>query len=253
VTTYDELEVRTFATVDQLAVSAADDAAACMAVAISERGRANVMLATGNSQLVFLEQLTVRDVDWAKVNVFHMDEYVGIGADHSASFALYIRERVVEKVHPGSAYLMDGTNDVDAEIARYTKLLSDHPLDLVCLGIGENGHLAFNDPPVADFNDPVAVKEVELDAACRQQQVGEGHFPDIDAVPRTALTATIPTLLGARRVLAIVPERRKAEAVHTALKGPIDTKCPASILRHTSHATLFLDASSAALLPNRPH
>src|SRR4051812_17261163 len=248
VSQYDEVEVRTFDTVDQLAVTSADEAGARIATAINERGQANVMLATGNSQLVFLEQLTLRDLDWGRVNVFHMDEYVGIGDGHPASFARYIRERVVEKVHPGSAYLIDGTNDVDAEISRYTKLLSDHPLDLVCLGIGENGHLAFNDPPVADFDDPVAVKEVELDAACRQQQVGEGHFPDVDAVPRTAITATIPTLLGARRVLAIVPEKRKAEAVRAALTGPIDTNCPASILRRTAHATLFLDTDSASQL-----
>ncbi len=245
---FDELDVRVFPAVDGLAVAAADAAVDAIQTAIHDHGRANVMLATGNSQLVFLEQLTLRDVDWAKVNVFHMDEYVGVSEDHPASFARYIRHRVVEKVHPGSSYLIDGTNDVEAEIVRYTKLLADHPLDLVCLGIGENGHLAFNDPPVADFDDPQAVKEVELDLACRQQQVGEGHFPDVDAVPRTAITATIPTLLGARRVLAIVPERRKAEAVRTALTGPIATSCPASVLRRTPHATLYLDEDSAALL-----
>jgi glucosamine-6-phosphate deaminase len=248
VTRYDDLDVRVFPAVDALAVTAADDAASAITDALHERSHANVMLATGNSQLVFLEQLTVRDIDWAHVSVFHMDEYVGIDAHHSASFARYIRERVVEKVHPGSAYLMDGTNEVNEEIARYAKLLTEHPLDLVCLGIGENGHLAFNDPPVADFDDPVAVKEVELDMACRQQQVGEGHFPDVDAVPRTAITATIPTLLGARRVLAIVPEKRKADAVRNTLKGPIDTSCPASVLRRTPHATLYLDADSASLL-----
>jgi glucosamine-6-phosphate deaminase len=206
------------------------------------------MVATGNSQLAFLDVLTGLDVDWSTVTVFHMDEYVGVGEEHSASFARYIRQRVVDKVNPAAAYLIDGTNDVAAEIARYTDLLAAHPLDLTCLGIGENGHLAFNDPPVADFDDPVTAKEVELDAACRQQQVGEGHFPDVDAVPRTAITLTIPALLSARRVLAIVPEQRKAEAVRAALTGPIDTSCPASILRRTPHATLFLDADSASLL-----
>ena len=136
-----------------------------------------------------------------------------------------------------------------AEIAGYARLLADHPLDLTCLGIGENGHLAFNDPPVADFDDPLDVKEVELDAACRQQQVGEGHFPSVDDVPRTAITLTIPALLRAVHVLAIVPEKRKATAVHAALTGPVTTACPASILRRTPHATLFLDAESASLLP----
>jgi glucosamine-6-phosphate deaminase len=245
---YDELKVRVHAHIDTLARDAAAEAASITANAVADKGHANVMLATGNSQLAFLEVLTTLEVPWSKVNVFHMDEYVGVGEDHPASFARYIRQRVVDKVHPGSAYLIDGTNDVNVEIERYSKLLADHPLDLVCLGIGENGHLAFNDPPVADFDDPVAMKEVELDLACRQQQVGEGHFPDVNAVPRTAITATIPTLLGARRVLAIVPERRKAEAVHAALTGSISTACPASILRRTSHATLFLDADSASLL-----
>ena len=248
VSTNDNVDVRTFATVDELALDAAKEAVEAITKAQSEHGHANVMLATGNSQLAFLEVLTGLDVDWSTVTVLHMDEYVGVGEDHPASFARYIRNRVVDKVHPANAFLVDGTNGVAAEIDRYTELLKEHPLDLTCLGIGENGHLAFNDPPVADFDDPVDVKEVELDAACRQQQVGEGHFPSVDAVPRTAITLTIPALLRARRVLAIVPELRKAEAVCAALTGPISTACPASILRRTPHATLFLDADSASRL-----
>ena len=246
--TYDELAVRIYSDVAALAADAAEEAATAVATAIAERGRANVMLATGNSQLRFLDVLIGRPLDWSRVAVLHMDEYVGVGDDHPASFARYIRERVVEKVSPGAAYLLDGTNDPAAEITRYAALLTEHPLDLTCLGIGENGHLAFNDPPVADFDDPVDVKEVELDDACRQQQVGEGHFPSVDAVPRTAITLTIPALLRARRVLAIVPEQRKAPAVHAALTGPISTACPASILRRTPHATLYLDEESASLL-----
>jgi glucosamine-6-phosphate deaminase len=248
VTDYDHLKVRRFATVADLAADAANGAAETITKAQAERGHANVMLATGNSQLAFLDVLTGLDIDWSSVTVLHMDEYAGVGEDHPASFARYIRHRVVDKVQPAAALLIDGTNDTDAEIARYTQVLADHPLDLTCLGIGENGHLAFNDPPVADFDDPVDVKEVELDAACRQQQVGEGHFPNIDAVPRTAITLTIPALLRAHRVLAIVPEQRKAEAVRAALTGPITTTCPASILRRNTHATLFLDAESASLL-----
>jgi glucosamine-6-phosphate deaminase len=245
---YDVLDVRRFATVADLAGDAANEAVESIAKAQAERGHANVMLATGNSQLAFLDELTGLDIDWSSVTVLHMDEYVGVGEDHPASFARYIRQRVVDKVRPAEAFLIDGTNDTDAEIARYIQVLADHPLDLTCLGIGENGHLAFNDPPVADFDDPVDVKEVELDAACRQQQVGEGHFPNIDAVPRAAITLTIPALLRAHRVLAIVPERRKAEAVRAALTGPITTTCPASILRRNAHATVFLDAESASLL-----
>jgi glucosamine-6-phosphate deaminase len=248
VSKYDDLDVRVFPTVEELADDAAKEAAEVITSAQAERGHANVMLATGNSQLAFLGVLTQVDLDWSTVTVLHMDEYVGVGEDHPASFARYIRQRVVDMVHPAEAFLIDGTNAVGAEIERYTRLLAEHPLDLTCLGIGENGHLAFNDPPVADFDDPVDVKEVELDAACRQQQVGEGHFPSVDAVPRTAITLTIPALLRARRVLAIVPERRKAEAVHAALTGPINTHCPASVLRRTPHATLFLDAESASHL-----
>lgn len=246
---YDDLDVLIHPDIPSLAAAAAAAAAATIGTAVAERGSANVMLATGNSQLSFLAELTNRtDVDWSAVTVLHMDEYVGVGEDHPASFARYIRERVVDVVHPKSAYLIDGTIDAATEIARYSALLEHHPLDLTCLGIGENGHLAFNDPPVANFDDPVDVKEVELDDACRRQQVGEGHFPDIHAVPRTAITLTIPALLRAGRVLAIVPESRKAEAVKAALTGPVETACPASILRRTPHATLYLDAESAALL-----
>jgi glucosamine-6-phosphate deaminase len=245
---YDDLEVRIHHDGSALAADAAEVAAAEIATAIKDRGRANVMLATGNSQLEFLDHLIRHEVDWSRVTVLHMDEYVGVDESHSASFARYIRERLVDVVQPAAAYLMDGAADAVQEISRYSRLLASHPLDVTCLGIGENGHLAFNDPPVADFADPVDVKEVELDDACRRQQVGEGHFPDFDAVPRTAITLTIPALLRARRVLAIVPERRKSDAVHATLMGPIATACPASVLRRTPHSTLFLDRESAALL-----
>jgi glucosamine-6-phosphate deaminase len=245
----EDLEVRVHPDTTALAHDAAIDAADVIRAAVTGHGRANIMLATGNSQLAFLDALTsATDLPWQSVTVFHMDEYVGMGEDHPASFARYIRHRVVDRVKPGAAHLIDGTNDPDDEIRRYTTLLAEHPLDLTCLGIGENGHLAFNDPPVADFDDPATVKEVELDRACREQQVGEGHFPNIDAVPRTALTLTIPALLSAGRVLAIVPEGRKAPAVKAALTGPISTACPASVLRRTPHATLFLDGESASLL-----
>ena len=245
---YDDLEVRVHPSLSSLAADAADAATTAIATAIEARGAASVMLATGNSQLAFLDELVRRDIDWSRVTVTHMDEYVGVDDTHSASFARYIRERVVDVVAPATAYLIDGTAEVEAEIARYTAILREHPLDLCCLGIGENGHLAFNDPPVADFDDPLDLTEVELDDACRQQQVGEGHFPNVDAVPRTAITVTIPALLRARRVLAIVPESRKAAAVHAALTGPISTDCPASTLRRTPQATVYLDPGSAALL-----
>jgi glucosamine-6-phosphate deaminase len=234
---------------DTLARAAADQARDCMRAAVEARGVAHAMFATGNSQLAFVEALVhhTDGVPWSDTVVFHMDEYVGVGPDHPAGFARWIRQRIAEPANPKAAYFVEGLGDAQAECARYTELLRRHPLDLCCLGIGENGHLAFNDPPVADFADPLDVKVVELDHACRSQQVHEGHFPDLAAVPARAITVTIPALLRAGMVLAIVPEARKAEPVRAALRGPIATSCPASALR-TIHATIHLEPESASLL-----
>lgn len=248
---FDELEVEIFPTIDALAEAVADAAAGAIQDAVAKRGEANVMLATGNSQLAFLAELVqIPDVAWDRVRAFHMDEYVGLSPAHSASFQRYMRERVAARVPFREFHYLNGhTGDAEAESQRYEELLVTHPLDLTCAGIGENGHLAFNDPPVADFDDPRAVKVIELEPASRQQQVGEGHFATIDDVPTHAITVTIPALLRAERVLVIVPEARKAQPVYDALYGPISTACPASILRRTPHATLYLDDASSALLP----
>lgn len=212
------------------------------------RHTAHVMLASGTSQLGFLGELTQRtDIDWSRVVGFHMDEYLGLSAEHPASFARYMREHVIERVHPDRFELIDGrAHDAVAECDRYAALLLAETLDLCCLGIGENGHLAFNDPPVAEFDDPLDVKIVTLDDACKRQQVGEGHFPTLEAVPPRAITVTIPALLRARRVIAIVPEARKAAPVRRALTGPVSTACPASVLQRCPHATVLLDPDSAA-------
>ena len=235
-----------------MARAAADEACAVLRAAVEARGVAHAMFATGNSQLAFVQALVheTEDVPWADTVVFHMDEYVGVGPDHPAGFQKWIRERIVEPAQPKAAYYVEGLGDPETECARYAGLLRQHPLDLCCLGIGENGHLAFNDPPVADFADPLDVKVVELDAACRRQQVNEGHFPDLDAVPARAITVTVPALLRAGRVLAIVPEARKAEPVRAALTGPIAPSCPASALRTIAHATVHLEPESARLLPD---
>jgi glucosamine-6-phosphate deaminase len=248
--TVDALTVRT-CTPSELADAAAADAIAVIRAAITERGAANVMFATGNSQLAFLDALSANArgaLDWKQVTAFHMDEYVGMGEEHPASFARYIRARVDERLHPRVTHLIDGTADPATTCERYAALVREHPLDLCVLGIGENGHLAFNDPPVADFDDPLDVKVVALDGACRRQQVGEGHFASIDEVPTHAVTVTIPTLCRARTLLAIVPERRKAAAVREALTGPVSTACPASFLRRQPHARLYLDTDAASLL-----
>ncbi len=230
-----------------LAVAAAGEAAGVLRDALGTRGAANAMFASGNSQLDFLDVLTrLPDIDWSRITGFHMDEYCGIDGDHPASFRRYMRERIVDRIHPREFHEIRGdTGDPAAECERYAGLLREYPLDLCCLGVGENGHLAFNDPPVADFDDPLDVKVVELDDACRRQQVGEGHFASVHDVPRQAVTVTIPALLRARRVLAVVPEARKREPVERALNGPVATACPASILRTRANVTLHLDRASA--------
>ena len=236
--------------VDAMVRDAAIEAADALKAAITARGEANVMLATGNSQLAFLVELVqIPDVAWDRVRAFHMDEYVGLPASHSASFQRYMRERVAAQLPVMEFHYLDGdAADPEGEAARYEALLRAHPLDVCCAGIGENGHLAFNDPPVADFDDPRDVKVVALEDASRLQQVGEGHFASLDDVPTHAITVTIPALLRARRLLVIVPEARKARPVREALYGPITTACPASILRRQPNATLYLDPESSALL-----
>lgn len=248
-TTVGAMRVVVHPSVEAMAAGAAAEAAGVLCDAVAARGRAHAMFATGNSQLAFVDALATRsEIPWDSVVVFHMDEYVGVGPDHPAGFRRWIRTRIVERLHPAEAHYLDGLAEPTAEAARYAALLEAHPLDLCCLGIGQNGHLAFNDPPVADFDDPLGAKVVTLDPECRQQQVDEGHFPDPGSVPAEAVTVTIPALLAARRVLAIVPESRKARPVRAALSGPVTTDCPASVLRTRANVTLHLEPESAALL-----
>ena len=246
----DALAVRVYREQSDLARDAAVMAQRHLRETLARQGAASAILATGNSQLQFLDALVeLGGVDWSRVTLFHMDEYLGIDANHRASFRRYLRERVESRVKPKQFHYLEGDALLPLkECERYAKLLAAQPIDLCCFGIGENGHLAFNDPPVADFNDRHAVKLVKLDEACRQQQVGEGHFPSLEAVPQYAFTLTIPTLCLARRMLCIVPERRKAQAVKETLRGLISPACPASFLRQQSHCTLLLDGDSASLV-----
>jgi glucosamine-6-phosphate deaminase len=217
---------------------------------VAKRGRARVVVATGNSQIDFISALTgLPDVPWHAVGIFHMDEYVGMSDSHPASFRKWIRERVVDKVRPASAeYLIGDAQDIEGECSRYSALLLAAPVDLAFVGIGENGHIAFNDPHVADFNDPKTVKVVELDEACRRQQVGEGHFPSIEEMPKEALTMTCPALMRAEHLVCSVPDARKARAVANAIEGPLSESCPASLLRTHPDARVYLDRESASLL-----
>lgn len=244
----DRLPVRIYQDEPSLGAAAAADMAAIITDAIAERGAANLILATGNSQLAFLRALRATPgIDWSKVTVFHMDEYIGIDPDHRASFPRFLREHFFDHVDGATFHPVSGDpTRVAAICAEYEALLRAHPADAVALGWGENGHLAFNDPPYAEFDDPVWVKAIKLDEVSRKQQHGEGHFDSLAEVPTHAITLTIPALLAAKRVLCIVPEARKAKAVYECLTMPVSEDRPGSVLRTVDHATLYLDPDSAA-------
>ncbi len=243
------MEVRIFESRSELGLAAAERAAAVIAEAIAREGRARVIAATGASQFEFLAALTsTRGIAWPSVEMFHLDEYVGLSDTHPASFRLYLRERIVERVSPGAFHFLAGdAPDLQAECRRVGTLLQQTPIDVAFVGIGENGHLAFNDPP-ADFETEEPYLVVELDAACRRQQLGEGWFPSLDDVPRRAISMSIRQVLKARVILCVVPEARKARAVRDCLEGPVNPIHPASILQTHPHATVYLDRESAALL-----
>lgn len=231
-------------------IAAGRAAAVIVRNAIRTRGRARLLVATGNSQIDLIEQLAIEpDVDWTKVESLHLDEYVGLDADHPASFRRWIRERFAERVRPGAMhYIAADAPELSSELRGYAARLSSAPLDLAFVGIGENGHIAFNDPPVADFDDPLLVKRVTLDEACRRQQVNEGHFATLQDVPREAVTVTCRGLWRVDHWICCVPESRKAEAVKHALEGPVSTACPGSLVQRHPHADVFLDTDSAGLL-----
>lgn len=248
-TRWDDLLTNIYATNEDLGAAAAEEAAAIIPSVLDAHGEANIVVATGNSQLTFLEALRAKPIDWSKVNVFHMDEYLGLEPTHPASFPQFLRRHFLNAITPKAFFPVVSHGRYPEDVCQeYAAALRAHPIDLTALGIGENGHLAFNDPPFAEFNDPAWVKVIRLAEASRRQQVGEGHFKSIDEVPTHAVTLTIPALLSAKRVLAIVPEARKADAVFNSLHGPISEDCPGSILRQTPHAHLFLDRESAAKL-----
>ena len=246
----DQLPVELYASNEELGQAAAKKAQQILSEAIDKKGFANLILATGNSQLTFLKALrNLGDVDWQKVRIFHMDEYIGINPSHPASFPLFLENHFLQFTKPGHFHpIPSETSDVDSACKAYEALIRQHPADLVAMGWGENGHIAFNDPPDADFGDPHWVKVVELAEESRLQQVGEGHFTSLDEVPKQAITLTIPALLAPLHILCIVPEARKASAVKACLSEPVDESRPGSILRTISHATLLLDQDSASLL-----
>lgn len=234
---------------DVMARGAAETAARVLRDALQRRGRAAFVAATGASQFNFLKHLvTAPGIAWERTTMFHLDEYIGISADHPASFRRYLRERLTSKAPIGTAHFIAGdAPDLTAEVARLNGLLAATPIDIAFVGIGENGHLAFNDPP-ADFATESPYIVVTLDDACRRQQFGEGWFTTLDDVPRTAVSMTVRQIMKASHIICSVPEKRKAQAVKACLEGEIGPMFPASILRTHPSCHLFLDRESASLL-----
>jgi glucosamine-6-phosphate deaminase len=246
------MKIEVLPTKTEMAAAAADRAAAAIRAAIEARGHAHVIAATGASQFEFLDALVHRPgIDWARTVFFHLDEYVGLPATHPASFRRYLRERIVERVHPGAFHFIEGdAPDLQAEVERVNALIRAHPIDVAFVGIGENGHLAFNDPP-ADFDTEEPYLVVALDEACRRQQLGEGWFPRLEDVPARAVSMSIRQIMKSHEIVCVVPDARKAQAVHESLEGPVSPQHPASILQRHARTTIYLDELAAALLTLR--
>jgi glucosamine-6-phosphate deaminase len=246
----DNLQIEIYADREALGRAAGHAVAARMKQQIAVKGSVAMVFAAAPSQNEFLATLAaIEEIDWDRVIAFHMDEYLGLPADAPQGFGYFLRQHLFDQTAPGTVYFLNGQAlDPAEECRRYEALLEAHPVDIVCAGIGENGHLAFNDPAEADFADPVQVKVVALDQASRLQQVHDGCFSDLDSVPTHALTMTIPALMAARWIYTMVPGPTKAQAVKETLTGPIGTHCPATALRRHPNAILYVDRDSASLL-----
>ena len=242
------MRLRVFEDKVSLGASAAQQAAAAIRRAIAERGMARVVAASAASQFQFLEALTATPgLDWKEVELFHLDEYIGLPMAHPASFCKFLQEHLIGKTGITNHHLLNGEADPQEVIRRANAAISAAPIDIAFVGIGENGHLAFNDPP-ADFETEEPYIIVTLDEPCRQQQVGEGWFANLDAVPKQAISMSVKQVLKAREILAVCPDTRKAKAIHGCLEGPVSPHAPASILRTHANTTIYLDTNSAALL-----
>ena len=246
------MNIKIFNEKNSLGKAAAVVAAEVLKSCIAAKGQARIIAATGASQFTFMEALTtIPGIDWSKVEMFHLDEYVGLPITHAASFRKYLLERLINRVGMKNYHLLDGEGDVAGICERIGELISKSSIDVAFVGIGENGHLAFNDPP-ADFQTEQPYIVVDLDEACRSQQVGEGWFKNLNEVPKQAISMSIRQIMKAKKILCIVPDLRKALAVKNCLEGSIVSDAPASILQKHPDVTVFLDTESASLLNNRP-
>ena len=240
------IKVNVFADRAQMGAAAARTTADIIRHLLASQPVVNMIFAAAPSQNEFLAALSEQPIEWSRINAFHMDEYIGLNEDAPQSFARYLKEHLFDKTPFRSIHFLHGdVEDLDAECRRYAALLKQLPPDIVCMGIGENSHLAFNDPPVANFRDPETVKVVILDADCRQQQVNDGCFPSLAVVPEKALTLTIPALLQGRYIICVVPGPRKANAVYHTLNSPISEQYPSTILRQHRGVEMFLDKDSS--------
>ena len=234
-------------TKEELGKASAKHAATLINNAISEKGSARILLSTGASQFPFFEEFVKQDIDWSKVEMFHLDEYVGISEQHPASFKRYLLDRFVNIVNPKSAHLIDGQKNTDETIAELSALLAESPIDIGLIGIGENAHIAFNDPP-ADFEDPRAYKIVTLDERCLKQQIGEGWFKSVEETYKQAISMTCSQIMKCRSIISVVPYAVKADAVYKTLTCDLSNEVPATLLKEHTDFTLYCDADSASLL-----
>lgn len=243
------IERKIFSTKQEMAKAGAAQASELIIKTIKEKEQANLILATGASQFEILANLVESEIDWSKVVMFHLDEYIGLPETHPASFRKYLKERFINKVGELKAfYLINGqAENPEKECQRLNQIIKDHPIDLALVGIGENGHLAFNDPP-ADFKTEEPYIVVELDDACRRQQMGEGWFNKLEEVPQKAISMSIKQIMKSNNIICSVPDQRKAEAVKNCLEGIVTNLYPASILQIHSNCTMYLDAESSSLL-----
>ncbi|TFH22529.1 MAG: glucosamine-6-phosphate deaminase [Bacteroidia bacterium] len=241
------MEVSIIDTKAALGAEAARKGAMLISLALQEKGSANIILATGASQFEMLSELVKAGVDWSKVTVFHLDEYIGIPDTHPASFRKYLKERFVELVKPAAFHAINGENDPETECRRLGAIISEHQIDVAFVGIGENAHLAFNDPP-ANFQTTQPYIVVDLDLVCRQQQLGEGWFPSLEAVPERAISMSVKQIMKSKAIICTVPDARKSVAVQKAVEGEVVPEVPASILQTHPHAWLYLDQGSASLM-----
>ena len=247
VTQVDSLAIQIYDSRDEMGKVAADNAIIYIKQLLKEKEEINILFAAAPSQNEFLKYLIQKDIDWSKVNALHMDEYIGLPEDAPQRFGYYLNKHLFSLVNFKSVhYLYQNGTSAEEMCTRYENLLKKYPLDIVCMGIGENGHIAFNDPHVAAFDDVLLVKTVSLDEKCRLQQVHDGCFPSLDEVPLQAITVTIPVMMQAKKIFCIVPGNSKSNAILHTLTGEITSKCPASVLRMHKGATLFCDKESAA-------